>query len=535
MDRRLPIQNGLKYLDDDEMYELMEHIHPHQQGNAITYDDVKETLNEVQEELFGRLNDQDIIRRNQVAGRLNGLLGSIFGPGGRQISRDGFAHWIRQQKIPSLRHARERENAHRYFETRHKWRKVRAYCTVHGPEIVFIGLVIAMQAAFATWQAVKFDKNSYEAAFGPGLIVAKACSGALYPTFFLLLLSTSRYLSTMLRRSYFLSRFLSLDHSKAFHIYISCVALLLSTIHSAAHLSGTFSHGSRLDADTAVFEVVSREKLGQHYYIDYIRSVPGYTGIAALSLFFIMAVLATPRVRRWNYDLFQLSHTLMYPLLALMFAHGSRALLQAPLFGYFVAVPALLVVLERLSRVISGFYKIKATLTILDEDTVQITALVPKYRLWDYTAGQYIFLQVPEISFFQWHPFTISYCRGKQLTLHIKTNGDWTSKLRNLPQDIAVGINGPFGAPAQRFYSYQRTIIVGAGIGVTPFSAILADLQDKNDLETSRTHTQVDTFFLSESITEPNLSSVTNRKTAICRRIASCHIPQNKRYTKRGS
>jgi dual oxidase len=46
-----------------------------------------------------------------------------------------------------------------------------------------------------------------------------------------------------------------------------------------------------------------------------------------------------------------------------------------------------------------------------------------------------------------------------------------------VPQEIKVGIDGPFGAPAQRFYDFDQSIILGSGIGVTPFSGILADLQ----------------------------------------------------------
>ncbi|KAM0308551.1 hypothetical protein ACHAPQ_012644, partial [Fusarium lateritium] len=118
---------------------------------------------------------------------------------------------------------------------------------------------------------------------------------------------------------------------------------------------------------------------------------------------------------------------------------------------------------------------------VLDKETVEITGVIPSERLWKYKAGQYIFLQVPAISFFQWHPFTVSFCRGNKMMLHIKTDGNWTAKLRDLggesgESEIEVGINGPFGAPAQRFYDFNHSIIIGAGIGVTPFSGILADL-----------------------------------------------------------
>jgi respiratory burst oxidase len=85
------------------------------------------------------------------------------------------------------------------------------------------------------------------------------------------------------------------------------------------------------------------------------------------------------------------------------------------------------------------------------------------------------------MSFFQWHPFTISSCRGEILQVHIKLDGDWTNKLADIlsdDEDIRVGIDGPFGAPAKRFYDYDYSIIVGGGIGITPFSAILTDLEE---------------------------------------------------------
>ena len=123
---------------------------------------------------------------------------------------------------------------------------------------------------------------------------------------------------------------------------------------------------------------------------------------------------------------------------------------------------------------------VPARAEVLDSDTVLITCKHPQGKDWPYSAGQYILLQVPIISHFQWHPFTISSCRGNTLTLHIKFDGDWTNQLHDLPsdQDIRVGLDGPFGSPAQRFFTYNYSIIVGGGIGVTPFSAILTDLEE---------------------------------------------------------
>ena len=66
------------------------------------------------------------------------------------------------------------------------------------------------------------------------------------------------------------------------------------------------------------------------------------------------------------------------------------------------------------------------------------------------------------------------------MQLHIKTDGNWTSKLRDIDLKY-IAVDGPYGAPAQRFYDFDQTIIVGAGIGVTPFSGILNDLQTRED------------------------------------------------------
>lgn len=42
---------------------------------------------------------------------------------------------------------------------------------------------------------------------------------------------------------------------------------------------------------------------------------------------------------------------------------------------------------------------------------------------------------------------------------------------------LGVCLDGPFGAPAQQFYDYDHSIVIGSGIGITPFSAILNHMQ----------------------------------------------------------
>ncbi|KAL2757942.1 hypothetical protein ACRALDRAFT_1061208 [Sodiomyces alcalophilus JCM 7366] len=479
----------VQYLNDDEINRFLDDL-DHNGDGYIDYSEVEQNLDAAHDQL--ELNSHHVLKHEHDTHdekARHAFLRSLMGSDAQRIPRAEFFDIVRSWKIPSLEQARkEEQDENRYVSGLHGWRRIRAYWAVHGPEVGFLGLVVAMQLAFGIWQLVKYQTNpEYRAALGWGVVMAKTSAGVLYPTFFFLILSMSRYFSTWLRRSYYISRFFNWDLSQNFHIRISCVALFFATLHAIGHLSGSFVSASNPDNRDAVARLLGPDMVPLRY-VDLVRSLPGFTGLTALGLMYLLSLLSIPQVRRWNYEVFQLGHLLMFPIIGLLMAHGTRGLFQWPMFGYFLAFPTLLVLVERVVRIFFlGFYPIRATMKVLDGETVEITAVIPSQRLWKYKAGQYIFLQVPEISFFQWHPFTVSLCVGKKMQVHIKTDGNWTKKLRALggesgESEIVVGINGPFGAPAQRFYDFKHSLIIGAGIGVTPFSGILADLQVHDDM-----------------------------------------------------
>jgi NADPH oxidase len=126
----------------------------------------------------------------------------------------------------------------------------------------------------------------------------------------------------------------------------------------------------------------------------------------------------------------------------------------------------------------------------------------------------WLFMQVPEVSPYQWHPFTISSAPDDPyISVHIRQVGDWTFALgerlgctKNLANqvndEIAKGlgdemantgefidithhnnrpmpvlrIDGPFGAPAEDVFTYEVAVLIGTGIGVTPFASILKNI-----------------------------------------------------------
>jgi len=49
---------------------------------------------------------------------------------------------------------------------------------------------------------------------------------------------------------------------------------------------------------------------------------------------------------------------------------------------------------------------------------------------------------------------------------------------QNLPKDaVVLQLTGPFGAPAQKVWQFEVVMVVGAGIGVTPFASIMRSVQ----------------------------------------------------------
>ena len=131
----------------------------------------------------------------------------------------------------------------------------------------------------------------------------------------------------------------------------------------------------------------------------------------------------------------------------------------------------------------------------------RVTRLVLE-REFDFKPGDYVTINIPEISKFEWHPFTISSPPELQglFSLHIRAAGGWTkalhrrlarpqpskAQLRNKvspESETGVGevrlrvlIDGPHSAPSSTVFSSEHAVLVATGIGVTPFASILQSL-----------------------------------------------------------
>ena len=117
-------------------------------------------------------------------------------------------------------------------------------------------------------------------------------------------------------------------------------------------------------------------------------------------------------------------------------------------------------------------------------------------------AGQDIFICCPEVSYFQWHPFTLTSAPEEDyISVHIRVVGDFTtalakalgcdfdSKEKGGSKSTGTGtkppinkvlprvmVDGPFGSASEDYLNYETVLLVGAGIGVTPFASILKSI-----------------------------------------------------------
>ena len=114
-------------------------------------------------------------------------------------------------------------------------------------------------------------------------------------------------------------------------------------------------------------------------------------------------------------------------------------------------------------------------------------------RKFKYKPGQWLFLNIPSVSRQQWHPFTITSCPlDPYISLHVRQVGEFTRAISGalepedtwcldesggIPTQLAhIRIDGPYGSPAEDVLSNRVAVLIGTGIGVTPWASILRDI-----------------------------------------------------------
>ena len=130
-----------------------------------------------------------------------------------------------------------------------------------------------------------------------------------------------------------------------------------------------------------------------------------------------------------NFQLFYWFHMLTIPWFLIMLLHGKA-------FWRWLLLPFFCYIVEKILR----FRKVSSNKygdTVITEACIlpsKVTHLVirkpPKFH---FKPGDYVFINIPIVAKYEWHPFSISSAPENSdfIWLHIKTCGNWTKRLYN--------------------------------------------------------------------------------------------------------
>lgn len=196
-------------------------------------------------------------------------------------------------------------------------------------------------------------------------------------------------------------------------------------------------------------------------------------GFIAWCLMTLMIIMTF--VRRWVWELFQISHLILGCLvISAASVHHYHVLLH-------MGIPIILWVVDIIFRILGLARPIKVESYKVIEDCT-ILELKSTPNLW-FKPGQYVFVWIANVSPIEFHPFSVSNSPNSdgKFTLHIKEMKgylSWTTRLKNLAsngglENALVRIEGPYGNPSIKFDNYPVLYLIGGGIGITPLMSIL--------------------------------------------------------------
>ncbi|KAL2544260.1 Respiratory burst oxidase-like protein F [Forsythia ovata] len=379
---------------------------------------------------------------------------------------------------------------------------------------VLLAWILIMIGLFM-WKFFQYKQKDAFIVMGYCLLTAKGAAETLKFNMALILLPVCRNIITWIRSSK-LAHFVPFDDNINFHKTIAAAIVIGVILHAGNHLTCDFPR--LINESEDMYEHYLQQDFGSKIpkYIDLVKGIEGVTGILMVIFMLIAFTLATrwfrrsliklpkPLDRLTGYNTFWYSHHLFILVYILLVIHGTFLYLVQGWYRkttwMYLAVPVLLYAGERTLRFFrSGLYAVRLLKVAIYPGNV-LTLQMSKPPQFRYKSGQYMFVQCPAVSPFEWHPFSITSAPGDDyLSIHIRQLGDWTHELKRVfseacepPMGGKSGllradettkkslpkllIDGPYGAPAQDYQKYDVLLLVGLGIGATPFISILKDL-----------------------------------------------------------
>uniref|UniRef100_A0A8C8BVH4 NAD(P)H oxidase (H2O2-forming) n=1 Tax=Oncorhynchus tshawytscha TaxID=74940 RepID=A0A8C8BVH4_ONCTS len=393
---------------------------------------------------------------------------------------------------------KERENK----LSRHQHQKIqqfKRFVENYRRHIVCFTIVYGITAGLALERCYYYGLQAYSTGVPEtsvvGILVSRGSAAAISFLYPYMLLTVCRNLITLGRET-FLNRYIPFDAAIDFHRFMAMSALLLTVVHSLGHVVNVYVFSvSDLSILVCLFPKVlvnNGSEMPMKWSWWFFQSVPGLTGILLLFIFAFMYVFATQYFRRISFRGFWLTHYLYVVVYILVIIHGSFALLQEPRFHIYLIPPGLLFLLDKLISLNRKKVEIPVVnATLLPSEVTYLEFKRPQGFV--YRSGQWVRVACLALGTDEYHPFTLTSAPHEEtLSLHIRAIGPWTSHLREAyaPNNLEqlqtypkLYLDGPFGEGHQEWTNFEVSVLVGGGIGVTPFASILKDLVFKSSVK----------------------------------------------------
>ncbi|XP_041846751.1 NADPH oxidase 1 [Melanotaenia boesemani] len=373
---------------------------------------------------------------------------------------------------------------------------------------------------------------------GSALAWARAPAAVLNFNCLLILLPVCRNLLSLIRGSFVCcSRTMrkQLDKNLSFHKLVAYMIALMTAVHTIAHLLNVewFNNSRQGVYDELSTALSNLGDTGDTTYLNPVRkkdidpqqipiyfvftTIAGLTGVVITLALILIITSSMEVIRRNNFEVFWYTHHLFIIFFAGLVFHGAGRIVRSqkttdpphnttfckddvddwgeipecpipkfaggfPATWYWVLGPMIIYLCERLLRFIRYMQRVQYRKIVMRPSKVLELQLVKKGFKME--VGQYVFLNCPTISQLEWHPFTMTSAPEEDFfSVHIRSAGDWTDKLIDIMQKLPegaqgpkMGVDGPFGTASEDVFDYEISMLVGAGIGVTPFASILKSI-----------------------------------------------------------
>jgi len=402
---------------------------------------------------------------------------------------------VDQGNSQSQKQRKQEEKAGFLRSIANRWRAFITELEEHRQDIVYMLMfyVIVIVLFFERFIIYSYlsEHMDLRHVMGVGIAITRGSAASLSFCYAMLLLSMCRNLMTRIR-TMGVREYIPLDSHVKFHKVVAMTALVMTVLHTVGHCVN-FYHVTQQPVEhlrclTKEMQFSGESRPTFFYWI--FQTVTGSTGLILWILCSIIYIFAHQRVRQRAYSFFWSTHKLYYLIYALTLLHGSSKLTGSPRFWIFFLIPAILFTIDKIMSLQTKLLELEIFETeCLPSDVISVKfARPPSFK---FLSGQWVRVACTAFRPHEFHAFTLTSApQDDYLSIHVRAQGPWTWKLRSLfdPANLQynkllnsqlpprIRIEGPFGGGNQDWYKYEVAVMIGGGIGVTPYASILNDL-----------------------------------------------------------